>query len=126
MYPSPCDGDRERVPNTVKHFNEQRFFRETHQPYSLKQKFCTSFWHSWRIFQPDRGGFPLSTPLSLYAPVSHNSQIRFPAKLNNILCYATVLETGKHKEIYYIGAGLALGGSRDQSLRRCACCSVGG
>jgi hypothetical protein len=40
---------------------------------------------------------------------------RFPAKLNNILYYATVIETGKHQEIYYIGAGLALAGIRDRS-----------
>ena len=37
VYPSPRDGYKEMMQNTVKHVNEPRIFRETHQPYSLKQ-----------------------------------------------------------------------------------------
>ena len=47
---------------------------------------------------PDRGGFRSAHSSLLYAPVSHDSQTRFPAKLNNILYYAAVIEMVKPKK----------------------------
>ena len=52
-YPSPCDGDRDMVQNTVKHVNEPRFFRETHVPtLFLKTVILYFVRHFWRPSPP--------------------------------------------------------------------------